>query len=152
MWASLAAMVDFVHALLMAVWVCGLPLLFWHKRPMLTRVYGVYAVVFIAVSQISHWLAGECFLTTVARWCLRKASAPVSGEWFTVRVSQAIFHLAPSHRAIVWISEGMILVTAIGVLSSHRLWRESLARPRRSGGGGPGHHAPAPCESAHPGR
>ncbi len=133
MWAFLAACVDFLHALLMAAWVCGLPLLFCHTRPSLTRIYGIYAVVFIVISQVSHWLLGECFLTTVARWCATSSPVPESDEWFTVRVSQAIFHLAPSHRAVVWVSEGLILVTAIGVLRSQRVWR-GVSRTVRSMG------------------
>ncbi len=120
MWASLAASIDFVHALLMAAWVCGLPLLFWRRWPRLTRAYGVYAVAFIVVSQASHFALGECFLTTLARMCLRSATTAVSSEWFTVRVAQAVFHLTPSHRSVVWISEALILITAIGVLFPHK--------------------------------
>ena len=123
MWAILAAGVDFVHALLMAAWVGGLPLLFWHRWPRFTRVYGVYAVAFILVSQGSHWLFGECFFTTIARWCARSSAAPISDEWFTVRVAQSVFRLTPSHRAIVWVSEALILMTALGALSSHKLWQ-----------------------------
>ena len=117
MWATLAASIDFVHALLMVVWIGGLPLLFWRRWPRLTRAYGVYAVAFIIVSQASHLVLGECFLTTLAGLCSRSATAAASGEWFTVRVAQAVFHLTPSHRSIVWVSEALILITAMGVLS-----------------------------------
>ena len=118
----LAASVDFVHAIVMAAWACGLPLLFWHRWPRLTRSYSVFAVAFIMVSQLSHFWLGECVFTTIARWCLRESTGPVSDEWFTVRLSQAIFHMAPSHRAVVWVSEALILVTATGMLASYRLW------------------------------
>lgn len=127
MWAMVAAGVDFVHALLMAAWVAGLPLLFWHRWPRLTRAYSLYAVAFIVVSQGSHWLLGECVFTTIARWCARSAAGPVSDEWFTVRVAQAIFHMAPSHRSVVWASEALILVTAVGMLVSYRLWHREPA-------------------------
>jgi hypothetical protein len=129
MWAILAAGVDFVHALLMAAWVGGLWLLFCHRWPRLTRAYGVYAVAFIGVSQTSHWLLGECVFTTIARFCLRVSSAPVSDEWFTVRVAQAVFHMAPSHRAVVWASESLILVTALGAIASHKVWDRQRLRP-----------------------
>jgi len=132
MWASLAAGVDFVHALIMAAWVAGLPLLFWHRWPRLSRAYGIFAVAFIAVSQASHLLLGECFFTTLARWCMSESSSPVSGEWFTVRAAQAIFHLTPSHRSVVWVSEGLILVTAVGILASHRLWHQGLVHGVRA--------------------
>src|SRR6185369_14576291 len=60
----LASMVDFVHALFMAVWVLGLPLLFWRRFPRATWWYAVYAVTFIVLSQGSRIWLGECFLTT----------------------------------------------------------------------------------------
>jgi len=134
----LAAAIDLLHALLMAAWVGGLPLLFWHRWPRLTRAYGIYAVVFIVVSQTSHALLGECVFTTIARWCVRASSTPESDEWFTVRVAQAVFHLAPSHRSVVWASEALILVTAVGGLISHRVWREpSPPKPPLPPEGGP---------------
>ena len=126
MWTIVAVGVDFVHALLMAAWVAGLPLLFWHRWPALSRAYGIYAVVFIVFSQASHLLLGECFFTTLARWCLQASSAPVSDEWFTVRMAQAIFHMAPSHRSVVWVSETLILVTAVGMMVTE------IAHRRRS--------------------
>ena len=134
MWASLAAGVDFAHALLMAAWIGGLPLLFWHRWPSLTRAYGIYAIAFIVVSQASHWVLGECIFTTLARWCAGEASAPVSNEWFTVRLAQAVFRMTPSHRAIVWVSEALILLTAIGMLASRRIWQRMetpWSHPRR---------------------
>src|SRR2546421_10813670 len=102
MWSMLGASLDLLHALLMAAWVLGLPLLFWRRPPGAARAYGVYAIGFIVVSQGSHAALGECFLTAVARACWRHASllggsAQVSNEWFTVRLSQAIFRLTPSH-------------------------------------------------------
>ncbi len=134
MWAMLAVGVDLVHALLMAAWIGGLPLLFLHRWPRLTRAFGFYAVAFIVVSQISRWMLGECVFTTIARWCASSSSMPVSEEWFTVRLAQMIFRMTPSHRAVVWMSEGLILVTALGVLTSHnKLWR----RPTTHRGGGP---------------
>ena len=132
MWAMLAASVDLIHALLMAAWMAGLPLLFWHRWPRLTRAYGIYAVAFIVVSQASHWWLGECVFTTLARWCASSSSIPVSEEWFTVRLAQAVFDMTPSHRAVVWISEGLILVTAIGALASHRQWHRGAPDVERA--------------------
>jgi hypothetical protein len=131
MWRALGAGIDFFHALLMTAWVLGLPLLFSRRWPRLTRVYGVYAIAFIAVSQLSRALLGECFLTTLARACWDHAppssdSRPVSGEWFTVRLAQAVFRMTPTHRSIAVISEALILVTAAGMLISRR--RHRMAR------------------------
>ncbi len=118
MGAVLGAAVDFLHALLMAAWILGLPLLFWHRWPRLSRDYAVFAIAFIVVNQISYALLGECFLTTLSRafWERSSVAAPVSNEWFTVRLSQAIFRLTPSHRAVKLATEGLILATAVGVL------------------------------------
>jgi hypothetical protein len=117
--AALGACIDLIHALLMAAWVLGLSLLFWHRWPRLTRAYALYAVGFIVVNQISYALLGECILTTLARACWRNApggaGSAASDEWFTVRIAQAIFRLTPSHRTIKLASEALILLTAAGV-------------------------------------
>jgi hypothetical protein len=127
---ALAVGTDFIHALLITLWIAGLPLLVWHRWPRAARIYAVYAVGFVALSQLSQRLLGECFLTAIALhfWEQVPSSAPVSREWFTVRIAQAVFHLAPSHRSIVHVSEALIVTTAVGVLwslhrasSSHRI-------------------------------
>lgn len=116
----LGACIDIVHALLMAGWVLGLPLLFWHRWPRLTRAYAFYAIGFIVANQLSHVLLGECFLTSLARACWQHGSgsagsSPAYEEWFTVRISEAVFRLTPSHRTIKLVSEALILLTATGV-------------------------------------
>jgi hypothetical protein len=123
MFQVLASLVDFFHALVMVAWIAGLPLLFWRRRPALTRAYAVYAVSFIVLSQGSHLLIGECFLTTLSRWLWEHGGAAprvAPEEWFTVRFAMAIFRLTPSHRAIKILGEALILVTAIGMLLSLR--------------------------------
>jgi hypothetical protein len=121
---ALAVGTDFVHAILMALWIGGLPMLFWHRWPRVTGAYAAYAIGFVVVSQLSQWLLGECFLTAIGLsfWEKVPSSAPPSKEWFTVRIAQAVFHLAPSHRSITIVSETLIVATAAGVLwSLHRL-------------------------------
>lgn len=122
MWAGAAAAVDVLHAMFMAIWLLGLPLLFWRRFPGASRAYGVYAVVFVVVSRLSHWTFGECFLTTISRslWQAGGPSAPGSDEWFTVRVAHLVFGMTPSHRVIAWLSEALVLVTAVGVLVTLR--------------------------------
>ncbi|MCU0682894.1 MAG: hypothetical protein MUF34_11695 [Polyangiaceae bacterium] len=123
-WQALGASVDLFHALLMVMWVVGLPLLFWHRWPRLTRAYGVYSIAFIVVSQTSQYFLGECVFTTLARALWQQASpdgvAQVSSEWFTVRLAEAVFHLTPSHRSIKRLSEALILVSAVGALIAMR--------------------------------
>ena len=103
----------------------------------------MYAIAFIVVSQGSHLLLGECFFTTIARrvWHLAPLSggaSAVSEDWFTVRLAEAIFHLAPSHRAVVLVSYALILACAVGVLVSRRHMTgvgsrsRMLARTRRA--------------------
>lgn len=116
--AVLATLVDFVHALLVAAWVLGLPLLFWRRAPRLSRAYAVYAVTFVTLSLLSDWLLGECFVTSITRYFWDHApSRPAStNEWFTVRFAELVFALTPSHESIRLVSKLLILATAIGVL------------------------------------
>jgi predicted membrane metal-binding protein len=124
MWAFFGAAVDFLHALAMAAWALGLPLLFLHRWPRATRAFAVYAIAFVLLNQLSMWTLRECFLTTVARYFWEHApdgTGSVSREWFTVRVARAVFGLTPSHRLVKRVSEALIFATAIGVLAS--AWR-----------------------------
>jgi hypothetical protein len=124
MWTVLGAAVDAVHALLMALWILGLPLLFWHRWPKLSITYGIYAVAFVIVTRVSHYVLGECFLTTVARrFWTTAAVGSETDEWFTVRFARLIFGMTPSHRAVAVASEVLVLVTAVGVLVSLALHR-----------------------------
>jgi hypothetical protein len=123
MWSALAAGVDVAHALFMAAWVLGLPLLFLRRWTRLTRGFAVYAILFITLNLASRALFGGCFLTVLAQACWDHASreagrAQLSHEWFSVRLAEAVFRLTPSHRAVKLASEGLILLTAIGVLAS----------------------------------
>jgi len=129
--SALAATVDAVHAALMAVWILGLPLLFWHRWPRLSRAYGIYAVIFVVLTRLSHWFFGECFLTSLARhfWSAASSDANDTNEWFTVRFAKLVFGLTPSHRLIAVGSEVLVLVTAVGVLVSlHRHAGQKLAQ------------------------
>ena len=130
-WQALGALVDVFHALTILLWVGGMPLLFSRRTPRLRHAYATYAVVFIALYQLSRWLLDECFLTTLARHFWRRAPRDLAGggsdEWFTVRVANAIFHLAPSHRLITVIAQILILVTAAGVLAP-RIRRRLLGK------------------------
>jgi hypothetical protein len=123
----LAPLIDVVHALLIAAWVLGLPLLVWRRHARLSRAYAIYALSFVLISQVSQWLLGECFLTTLARFAWESqppgTAPPDVEEWFTVRAAQAVFGAAPSHRAVVIVSEALIVATALTAL-----W--SLHRPR----------------------
>jgi hypothetical protein len=128
----LFSVVETVHALAMAAWVLGLPLLFWHRWPKATRWYAGYAISFVVLSQLSHLALGECFLTTLAGAVAeRMASAPAHvDEWFTVRLARAVFGLVPSQRDVVIASEIGMVVTAAGVLFALR----SRRRPPRPSG------------------
>jgi len=133
MFPVLGSLVDFLHALLMVGWVAGLPLLFLPRYRRLARAYALYAVVFIVLNQGSRLFLGECFLTTLSRYLWEHGSAPaasVPGEWFTVRVARAVFHLTPSHRSIKILSEALIFVTAVGMLVSTRARRRGVASAR----------------------
>lgn len=120
----LATLIDLLHALSMLAWVAGLPLLVWRRHPRISRAYAVYALGFVALSQVSQWALGECFLTTLARWAWESqppgTAPPDVQEWFSVRLARTVFGAAPSHRAVVWVSETMIVATAALALWSLR--------------------------------
>ena len=128
-YAFFAVTVDVLHALLMVLWVGGLPLLFWHRWPRLTTWYGSFAIAFIVLNQVSRFFLGECFLTTIARafweraWFTRPAHVD---EWFTVRFATVVFHMTPTHRSIALVSEALIFVTALGALYSMRRLRAKV--------------------------
>jgi hypothetical protein len=130
MWQAAAIGVDLVHAVLMVAWFAGLPLLFCRRWPRAARAYAIYAIAFVGSSWLSQRLWGECFVTAIALYCWEHvpSSAPVSNEWFTVRIARTVFHLAPSHRSIVLVSEAMIVATAVGVLLRVRQPRARGAR------------------------
>jgi hypothetical protein len=131
MFPVLASLVDFLHALLMAGWVAGLPLLFVRNAPRATRWYAIYAVVFIVLNQASRFFLHECFLTTLSRWLWEHGGAPpgsAPNEWFTVRIAMAVFRMAPSHRSITIVSEALIFVTAVGMLIAMRRRSPRAAR------------------------
>jgi uncharacterized protein (DUF2267 family) len=116
----LGATTDVLHAALMAAWVLGLPLLYWHRWPHLSRAFAIYAIAFVVVNQVSQLVLGECFLTTLARMGWQhepgwQGRVHASGEWFTVRLAYAVFRLTPSHRSIKVATEALILVTAVGL-------------------------------------
>lgn len=110
----LAVVTDAFHAFLMAIWVIGLPLLFWHRYRSLSISYCLFSVAFIIVNQISHYTLGCCIFTTIADWFYHQAGQGAPEEWFTVRASQFVFGLTPSHRGIKIATETLIAVSAIG--------------------------------------
>ncbi len=141
MWHVLGASVDLIHALAMVVWVVALPLLFVRRWPRATFAYAIYALTFVVLNQVSQWVLGECFLTTIARSFYEHRgpkAPPASHEWFTVRLAEAIFSLSPSRRSITIASEVLIMITAIGAIYTVR---HSLRRRR-------GNKTPAPSPAA----
>lgn len=116
---AMAVVVDLIHAAALVAWIGGLPLLFWYRWPRLTRWYAIYALVFVALTQISYHLLGECFLTTIARFFFEQGDEPLSpdiGDWFTVRLAKWVFGFAPSRRSIVYVWEAGVVLTAVGAL------------------------------------
>ena len=119
-YAVLAVTVDALHALLMVLWVLGLPLLFWHRWPQVTMGYALFAIAFVVVNRVSFYVLDECFLTTINRALWTRAGHGMPdhmGDWFTVRFARLVFGLTPSQRWIKIASEVLILVTAAGMLS-----------------------------------
>jgi hypothetical protein len=114
--AILAAIIDSIHAILMIIWIVGLPLLFWRRYPRLSHLYAYYVIAFVVINQLSFLLLGECVLTTLARFVYQSDPNRITShrydEWFVVRISQAVFNLAPSHRLIRFATKALIFVMA----------------------------------------
>jgi hypothetical protein len=125
MFELLSASIDVVHALAMLVWGVGLPLLFWHRWPALSRGYMVYSLVFIAASVASQLVLGECFLTTMARDFAEQGSNTLLRERasFTVRLVEMVAGLRPTERLAVRLWELAVFVTCMGMLV--HMWRRS---------------------------
>jgi len=127
---ALAIGSDLTHIAAMLIWAVGLPLLLWHRWPRLSYAYTVYAIVFILLSQLSHFTLGECFLTTLSRRLWASAGEQVVGT-FTVRLVNVVAGVRPSDESAVLLWEAGILVTSVAVLWS--LYK-SRRHPPHSGG------------------
>lgn len=111
----LAASVDFAHALLMLAWGLGLPLLFWHRWPRLSRAYVWFAIGFVGASVLSQGAIGECVLTTLARRLWTLAGGHRDGVPFVVICVNAVARIRPSTRAAALAWQLAIAISALGV-------------------------------------
>lgn len=131
MLSAFAVVSDFVHIALMAIWALGLPLLVWHRWPRLSVAYTLYAIAFVVVSQLSHHVLGECFLTTLSRDLWLAAGDGADGT-FTGRLVNSVAGIRPARESVVFAWESAIVITSIAVCWSlfqhHR-------RSKGSGGG-----------------
>ena len=107
----LASMIEFVHALMLVIWVSSMPLLFWHRWPALSTAIACYSLFFIVVNRLGHWLLGECVLTRLARMC----GDSQDPEWFIVKFSRAVFGFIPSNKQVIYVEQFLVVCVAIGV-------------------------------------
>ena len=114
----IAVAIDVLHALIMAAWVVGLPLLFWRRYPKLSLYYCLFSVAFIVVNQVSHYTLGECVFTTIANWFYSKSGSGAPNEWFTVRLSRLVFGVVPTHRGVKVATQIMIGISSVGGIYS----------------------------------
>lgn len=127
MYTLAASLIDVLHATAMILWVLGFPLLIWHKRPKLSRFYAWYSLAFVVISQGSHWLMGECVLTTVARhlWEAAELSGTQPKVLFSVRLVNFIAGVRPEEQTAVLVWEWAVVIAALGLLW---YWRASRRR------------------------
>jgi hypothetical protein len=118
MFELLSAAVDLAHALAMLVWGAGLPLLFWHRWPQLSRAYMLYSLSFVGISVLSQLTLGECFLTTLARELATQGTSATlrNHTSFTVQLVEAVAGIRPSERTAVRLWELAIFVTSVSML------------------------------------
>jgi hypothetical protein len=114
--AILAATVDLAHGLVMVAWGLGLPLLFWHRFPRLSRGYMWFALSFVILSVASQELLGECFLTRIARELWLQSGGYRGREPFTVLFANAVAGIRPTAREAVLVWEVAVFVTSAASL------------------------------------
>jgi hypothetical protein len=115
-WTALASLVEFAHGAVMVAWGLGLPLLFWHRFPRLSRGYMWFALTFVATSVISHEVLDECFLTTLARELWIQGGGYRGREPFTVHFANAVAGIRPTTRQAVIMWELAVFVTSAASL------------------------------------
>jgi hypothetical protein len=104
--------INFIHAILMLIWVCSIPFLFWYKHIIISKISAIYSIVFIIVNRLSYYILGECILTTLAR----HFSNSQDHKWFLVKFSTLIFNFIPNNKQIVFVGELFIFLVALDVL------------------------------------
>jgi hypothetical protein len=137
----LALAVELSHGLLMTLWGLGLPLLIWHRWPRLRHSYLWFSLAFIGGSLLSHWLLGECALTTLARALWEFAGAPAAERVpFIVRFTNRVAGIRPSTRAAVLLWQAGISIYCVALLCG---WRRLQQKPQtRRVAGAPARRAP----------
>ena len=75
-----------------------------------------FAIGFVLISVVSHYVLGECVLTTVARWLWRRAGAGRDDASFMAVLVNTIAGIRPSNRTGVHVWELAVLATSVGSL------------------------------------
>jgi len=122
----LALGIELSHGLMMLAWGLGLPLLFWHGLPRLSRGFMWFSMGFILVSVGSHVLLGECVLTTAARYFWHQAGGYREHVPFVVLLTNRIAGVRPSARAAVLAWEFAIGAYSVALLLS---WKRLNPKP-----------------------
>ncbi len=122
----LASSVDALHAAGMLLWGLGLPLLVWHRFRRLSHAYMLYALVFVAVTLASHFLLGECVLTTLARKLWVHGGGYRDEIPFTALLANTVAGIRPDRREVVLLWEVAIFATSAG---SVWCWLRTRKRP-----------------------
>jgi hypothetical protein len=134
----LASGVDLAHALLMLGWGLGLPLLFWHRWPKLSRAYVWFSIGFVGASVLSQLAIGECVLTTLARRLWTLAGGYRDDVPFVVTCVNAVARIRPSTRAAVFAWQLAVAISALGVawhFAREGRGRGSIPAPVQRGAG-----------------
>ena len=138
----LASAVEFAHALLMLAWGLGLPLVFWHRWPKLSRAYVWFTIAFVGASVLSQLAIGQCVLTALARRLWILAGGYRDDVPFVVTCVNVVAGIRPSTRAAVFAWQLAIAISALGVAwhfaRADRGRGLTLATTRRRAGRRPG--------------
>jgi hypothetical protein len=127
----LAALTDIFHAGAMLAWGLGMPLLFWHRFPRLSRAYMWFSMAFVVITVASQAVLGECFLTTLARELWLAGDGFRERVPFTVLVTEWVAGIRPTAREAVLLWELGVFASSAGGLWCW--YRTAEPRPARYG-------------------
>lgn len=119
----------------MLAWGLGMPLLFWHRLPKLSRAYMWFSMAFVVITVVSRAVLGECFLTTIARELWLAGGGFRDHVPFTVIATERIAGIRPTTREAVLFWEIAVFVTSAGGLwywyrtSGFRLGQQRRSTP-----------------------
>jgi hypothetical protein len=120
----LPQLIDLFHLGFIFLLIVCTPFLFlkkwrWRKIRIWTTCY---AIAFVLINRVGHWIWGECFLTRLARLA---GGSDWGDELFLSKISRMFFGSAPSADQLLIFEQAAMGLVCLGILISLlREWRK----------------------------